>query len=97
MIFLHFTVLIFFISLLGIFVVRNNLIIILVCIELMLISINFNFIYFSYILDDLLGQLFFLCILGVAGAEASIGLAILVIYYRLHGNIAIKSLNILKG
>ena len=97
MIFLHFTVLIFFISLLGIFVVRNNLIIILVCIELMLISINFNFIYFSYILDDLLGQLFFLCILGVAGAEASIGLAILIVYYRIRGIISSEVLSFLKG
>lgn len=97
MIFIIFTILLFFISILGMFIVRNNLIVILICIELMLISINFNFVYFSFILDDILGQLFFICVLGVAGAEAAIGLAILILYYRLRGIITSDTLNCLKG
>lgn len=95
--FIIFTILLFFLSLLGIFIVRNNLIVILICIELMLMSINFNFIYFSYILDDIFGQLFFICVLGVAGAEAAIGLAILILFYRLRGIITSDTLNYLKG
>ena len=95
--FLYFTIFLFILSIFGIFSIRNNLILLLICIELMLISINFNFIYFSTFLDDLLGQFFFICILAVAGAEAAIGLAILIVYYRLRGIISSESLNFLKG
>ena len=97
MLFLYFTIILFTISVIGIFTIRNNLIIILVCIELMLMSVNFNFIFFSYFLDDFLGQLFFISIIGVAGAEAAIGLSILIIYYRLRGIISSESLVTLKG
>jgi NADH-quinone oxidoreductase subunit K len=63
----------------------------------MLLSINFNFIIFSVFLDDILGQLFALLVLTVAAAESAIGLAILVIYYRVRGTIAIEFINLMKG
>ena len=77
--------------------VRNNLIVILILLELMLISINLNFAYFAVLLDDVFGKLFFIGVLGIAGAEAAIGLAILIIYYRLRGIIMSEALNFLKG
>ena len=95
--FLFFSSILFFISILGIFITRKNLIIILISIELMLLSINFNFIIFSIYLNDVLGQIFTLFILTLAGAEASIGLAILIIFYRVRGIISMNFLNILKG
>jgi len=76
---------------------RKNIIIILVSIELMLLAINFNFIIFSVILQDILGQIFSLFILTLAGAEASIGLAILIIFYRIRGIITVNFVNSLKG
>lgn len=76
---------------------RKNIIIILISIELMLLSINFNFIIFSVILQDILGQVFTLYILTLAGAEAAIGLAILIIFYRIRGIITINFVNSLKG
>jgi NADH-quinone oxidoreductase subunit K len=66
-------------------------------IELMLLAINFNFIIFSVFIDDILGQIFALIILTVAAAESAIGLAILVIYYRIRGAIAIELINLMKG
>lgn len=87
----------FLLSLSGIFLTRKNFIIVLMCIELMLLSINFSFILFSIHLDDLIGQLFSLFILTVAAAESSIGLAILVIYYRIRGIISIDLINLIKA
>lgn len=87
----------FLIGLSGIFLNRKNIIILLMSIELMLLSINFNFIIFSVFLDDIVGQLFALLILTVAAAESAIGLAILVIYYRVRGSIAIELINLMKG
>jgi len=87
----------FIIGLLGIFLLKRNLIIILMCIELVLLAINFNFIIFSVYLDDIIGQLFTLLILTVAAAESSIGLAILVMYYRKKGIISINLMNYIKG
>lgn len=87
----------YIIGLVGIFLLKKNLIIILMSIELMLLAINFNFIIFSVYLDDITGQIFALFILTVAAAEASIGLAILVIYYRLKGVISINVINYIKG
>ena len=87
----------FLIGLSGIFLNRKNIIILLMSIELMLLSINFNFIIFSVFLDDILGQLFALLVLTVAAAESAIGLAILVIYYRVRGTIAIEFINLMKG
>ena len=90
-------IMLFVIGLSGIFLNRKNIIILLMSIELMLLSINFNFIIFSIFLDDIVGQLFALLILTVAAAESAIGLAILVIYYRIRGAIAIELINLMKG
>ena len=87
----------FLLGLSGIFLNRINIIILLMSIELMLLSINFNFIIFSIFLDDILGQLFALLVLTVAAAESAIGLAILVIYYRVRGTIAIEFIDLMKG
>ena len=87
----------FVIGVSGIFLNRKNIIILLMSIELMLLSINFNFIIFSIFLDDILGQLFALLVLTVAAAESAIGLAILVIYYRVRGTIAIEFIDLMKG
>ncbi len=87
----------FIIGLSGIFLNRKNLIIMLMSIELMLLAINFNFVVFSVYLDDLVGQMFSLLVLTVAAAESAIGLAILVIYYRVRGTIAVEYINLMKG
>jgi NADH-quinone oxidoreductase subunit K len=76
---------------------RKNFLIILMSIEIMLLAVNLNFIFFSVYLDDLIGQMFALYILTVAAAESAIGLAILVVYYRLRGIIAIDNISTLKG
>ena len=95
--FLLISIVLFFISLFGIFLLKRNLIVILMSIELLLLSVNFNFILFSVFLDDIMGQIFTLLILTVAAAESSIGLAILVMYYRRKGIISINIMNYIKG
>lgn len=92
-----FSLILFFFSILGIFITRKNLIIILVSIELLFLSINFNFLVFSVFLDDSLGQIFSLMILTVTASEAAIGLAILILFYRIRGIISINFINSLKG
>jgi len=87
----------FLIGLSGIFLNRKNILLLLMSIELMLLAVNFNFIIFSVFLDDILGQLFALLVLTVAAAESAIGLAILVVYYRIRGTIAIEFINLMKG
>jgi NADH:ubiquinone oxidoreductase subunit K len=87
----------FVIGVLGIFTSRKNIIIVLMSIELLLLSVNFNFIIFSIFLDDLFGQFCALIVLTIAAAESAIGLALLVIYYRLRGSIAIDYISTLKG
>ena len=87
----------FILGILGIFITRKNIIVILMSVELMLLSVNFNFIIFSVYLDDIFGQLFSLFILTVAAAESAIGLAILVVYYRLRGVISIDNISSIKG
>lgn len=87
----------FSIGIFGIIVARKNIINILMSIELLLLSVNINFIGFSAHLNDLLGQISVLFILAVAAAEAAIGLAILVIYYRNKGTIEIKDISSLRG
>jgi len=87
----------FTIGVLGIFLNRKNVIIILMSIELILLAVNINFVAFSAQLNDLAGQVFALLILTVAAAEAAIGLAILVIFYRNRGTIAVEDVNQLKG
>jgi NADH-quinone oxidoreductase subunit K len=95
--FLVYAMALFLIGLLGMFIARKNIIIILMCVELMLLAVNINFIVFSVYLDDVLGQVFSLFVLTVAAAEASIGLAILVVYYRVRGTIGIDYISSLKG
>jgi len=87
----------FLIGICGLFVTKKNIILLLIAIELILLAINLNFIIFSVYLDDLIGQVFALFILTVAAAESAIGLAILVIFYRLKNTIAINFLNLLKS
>jgi NADH-quinone oxidoreductase subunit K len=81
----------------GIFLNRKNVIIILMSIELMLLAVNINLVAFSVKLNDLVGQVFALFVLSVAAAEAAIGLAILVIYFRNRGSIAVEDINVMKG
>ena len=88
---------IFTTGIIGIFLNRKNLIVILMCIELLLLAVNINFVSFSIFLNDLNGQIFTLFILTVAAAEAAIGLAIIVVYYRNAGSIRVEDINTLKG
>ncbi len=87
----------FTIGVFGIFVNRKNIIVILMSLELMLLSVNINFVAFSVFLGDLVGQIFAMFVLTVAAAEAAVGLAILVVYFRNRGTIAVEDLNIMKG
>jgi NADH-quinone oxidoreductase subunit K len=87
----------FSISVAGIFLNRKNLIVLLMAIELMLLSVNMNFIAFSYYMNDLAGQVFVFFILTVAAAEAAIGLAILVVLFRNKRTINVDDLNEMKG
>ena len=81
----------------GIFLNRKNVIIILMSIELILLAVNINFVAFSVYLGDLAGQIFAMFILTVAAAEAAIGLAILVVYFRNRGSIAVEDINLMRG
>lgn len=89
--------LLFTIGVCGIFLNRKNIITILMSIELILLSVNINFVAFSVKLGDLTGQIFAMFILTVAAAEAAIGLAILVIYFRNRGTIAVEDASVMKG
>jgi len=95
LIFIPITILL--VSLIGFFVNRKNVLLIIICVELALLAINFSFLVSSFYLDDSLGQIFAFFVLSVAAAESSIGLAILVAYYRVHGSITIESVRLLKG
>lgn len=87
----------FVLGVLGIFLNRKNVIVILMAIELILLSVNINLVAFSSFLGDLTGQVFSMFVLTVAAAEAAIGLAILVIYFRDRGTIAVEDVNRMKG
>jgi NADH-quinone oxidoreductase subunit K len=87
----------FTLGIFGIFLNRKNIIIILMSIELILLSVNINFVAFSSFMGDISGQIFALLILTVAAAEAAIGLAILVVYFRNRGSIAVEDVNLMKG
>ena len=87
----------FVLGVLGIFLNRKNVIIILMAVELILLSVNINFVAFSAYLHDLVGQVFAMFVLTVAAGEAAIGLAILVIYFRGRGTIAVDDINRMKG
>ena len=88
---------IFTIGVMGIFLNRKNIIVILMSIELILLAVNINFVSFSIFLNDLIGQIFALFILTVAAAEAAIGLAIIVVYYRNTGTVHVEEIDSLKG
>ena len=87
----------FVIGIFGLFLNRKNIIILLMSIELMLLSVNINLVAFSSFLNDLVGQIFTLFVLTVAAAEAAIGLAILVSFFRIRGTIAVEDVNVMKG
>lgn len=97
---MHFLILgagLFCIGISGVFINRKNIIVILMSIELMLLAVNINLVSFSVFLEDLTGQIFAMLILTVAAAEAAIGLAILILYYRTKGNIETEHMRELKG
>ena len=87
----------FTLGILGIFINRKNVIVILMSVELILLAVNINLVAFSSFLGDLVGQVFALLVLTVAAAEAAIGLAILVVFYRNRGSIAVEDINLMKG
>jgi NADH-quinone oxidoreductase subunit K len=87
----------FTLGMFGIFLNRKNVIIILMSVELMLLAVNINLVAFSHFHGDLVGQVFAVFVLTVAAAEAAIGLAIIVVYYRNRGSIAVEDINMMKG
>lgn len=87
----------FTLGIFGIFLNRKNVIIILMSIELILLAVNINLVSFSSFLGDIVGQVYALFVLTVAAAEAAIGLAILVVFYRNRGSIAVEDINLMKG
>jgi len=87
----------FTIGIFGIFLNRKNVIVILMSIELLLLAVNINMVAFSSHLGDLMGQIFTMLVLTVAAAEAAIGLAILVVFHRNRGSIAVEDVNVMKG
>lgn len=95
--YLTLSAILFTIGVFGIFLNRKNVIIILMSIEMILLAVNINLVSFSVYLNDLVGQIFTMFILTVAAAEAAIGLAILVVYFRNRGTIAVEDINMMKG
>ncbi|MHA1528783.1 MAG: NADH-quinone oxidoreductase subunit NuoK [Alphaproteobacteria bacterium] len=95
--FLMVAAMLFVIGIFGIFLNRKNVIVVLMSIELMLLAVNINLVAFSAHLGDLVGQVFALFVLTVAAAEAAIGLAILVCFFRVRGTIAVEDVNMMKG
>jgi NADH-quinone oxidoreductase subunit K len=87
----------FTIGIFGIFINRKNVIVILMSVELILLAVNVNLVAFSSFLHDLVGQVFALLVLTVAAAEAAIGLAVLVVFFRNRGSIAVEDINLMKG
>ena len=95
--YLFLSAVVFTIGIVGIFLNRKNVIVILMSIELVLISVNINLVSFSIYLNDIVGQIFTMFVLTVAAAEAAIGLAIIVVYYRNSGTIRVEEIDKLKG
>jgi NADH-quinone oxidoreductase subunit K len=91
------SVTLFIIGLVGFLVNRKNILLLLLALEIMLLSVNINFVVFSVFLDDLLGQIFTLIVLTVAAAESALGLAILIVYYRVRGGIALDTVQTLRS
>ncbi|AUN28954.1 NADH-quinone oxidoreductase subunit NuoK [Niveispirillum cyanobacteriorum] len=95
--YLTLSAILFTIGVFGIFLNRKNVIVILMSVEMILLAVNINLVAFSVYLNDLVGQIFTMFILTVAAAEAAIGLAILVVYFRNRGTIAVEDINMMKG
>jgi NADH-quinone oxidoreductase subunit K len=95
--YLTLSAILFTIGVFGIFLNRKNVIVIMMSIELLLLAANINLVAFSSVLNDLVGQVFVLFVLTVAAAEAAIGLAILVVFFRNRGSIAVEDVNMMKG
>ena len=87
----------FTLGIFGIFLNRKNVIIILMCVELMLLAVNINLVAFSAFQGNVVGQVFAMLVLTVAAAEAAIGLAILVVYFRIRGTVEVEDINAMKG
>nr|YP_010118125.1 NADH dehydrogenase subunit 4L [Turritopsis lata]QQW46725.1 NADH dehydrogenase subunit 4L [Turritopsis lata] len=96
--YLNFLPLIMFsLSLIGIVINRSNIILILICIEIMLLSVCLNFLVNSFLIDNLLGQIYSIYIITVAAVESALGLSIMISFYKVKGSISIRLLNLLKG
>ena len=95
--YLSLAAILFTLGIFGIFLNRKNIIVILMSVELMLLAVNINLVAFSAHLGDLVGQVFAMFVLTVAAAEAAIGLAILVVYFRNRGSIAVEDISMMKG
>ena len=95
--FLTVSAVLFTLGVFGIFLNRKNVIVILMCVELMLLAVNINLVAFSVFQGNVVGQVFAMLVLTVAAAEAAIGLAILVVYFRNRGSIAVEDINLMKG
>jgi NADH-quinone oxidoreductase subunit K len=91
------SVTLFTIGLVGFLANRKNILLLLLALEIMLLEVNINFVVFSVFLDDLLGQVFTLIVLTVAAAESALGLAILIVYYRVRGGIALDTVQTLRS
>lgn len=92
-----FPLILFVISIIGIILNQSNIIIILICIEIMLLSISMNFLIHAFIIDNALGQICSIYIITVAAVESAIGLSIMISFYKLKGSVSIRFLNLLKG
>lgn len=95
--FFLFPLLLFILSILGIVLNKSNIILILICIEIMLLSLSLNFLICSYSMDAIIGQIYSIYIITVAAVESAIGLSIMIVFYKLRGSITIRHLNLLKG
>nr|WCH57822.1 NADH dehydrogenase subunit 4L [Hypnea edeniana] len=95
--YMNISIMLFLTSIIGIFINQKNILVMLMSLEMMFLSVNFNLIAGSIHLDDISGQIFSLLILTVAASESSIGLAILVIYYRIRSTITVELMNLMKG
>lgn len=95
--FFFFSIALFIIGASGMFLARQHLIIILIALEIVLLAVTINFVMFSIFHDDMIGQIYALLVLAVAAAETALGLAILVVYYRLRGGIAVDLIQLLKS
>lgn len=97
MIFKTLPIILFIVSIIGIIINRSNIILILICIEIMLLSVSLNFLLNAFFLNSIIGQISAIYIVTVAAIESAIGLSIMISFYKIRGSIAIRSLNLLKG